>query len=69
VATGSRDLTARLWDLPVAMDGPPDSLKHWIRELTGLALDDRDVVHSLDPAEWREIAKASKIVGRQEGQS
>jgi hypothetical protein len=51
------------------MDGPPDSLKHWIRELTGLALDDRDVVHSLDPAEWREIAKASKIVGRQEGQS
>ena len=53
VITGSRDGTARFWD--VATELLPDDLErvaNWVEVLTGLTLDETDSIQILDNAAW-----------------
>jgi WD40 repeat protein len=48
LASGGRDETARLWWLPKEMSGDPEHLTQWARQLTGLELDDSDVIRKVE---------------------
>ena len=53
VLTGSRDKTARLWDVSELPDNP-QHIATWVEVLTGLELDELGAVKVLDTATWRE---------------
>jgi len=57
VLTGSADVglgngKARLWQVPPAVEGPPQRITLWTQVLTLLELDDDGHVHVLDAAAW-----------------
>jgi WD40 repeat protein len=52
--TGSADNSARLWDVPEAVEGDDERIDCWIHVLTGLEFDAHDAIRPLDTAAWRE---------------
>ena len=50
--TGSRDGTARIWDVPADLAEDLDRIANWIEALTGLSLDGSSDVRVLDNTEW-----------------
>jgi WD40 repeat protein len=55
LATGGNDNTAYIWTLPSEKPGAPGDIEREIQVVTGLKLDDNDVVHWLDADEWQAI--------------
>jgi WD40 repeat protein len=60
LATASRDRTARLWQVPNDLPGDPGAVERAVRALTGQALDERNVVHWLEPDAWRATAGSAE---------
>jgi eukaryotic-like serine/threonine-protein kinase len=54
ILSGSVDKTVRLWELPTPVQGDVDRITLWLQVLTGMELDENDVFHVLDAAEWQE---------------
>jgi WD40 repeat protein len=54
ILSGGADKTARLWELPTPVHGDVDLITLWVQVLTGMELDENDVFHVLDAAEWQE---------------
>ncbi len=52
-----RDGTARLWQVPEALEGDAAQLMLWAEARSGLRLDEHDVVVPLSDAEWLERRK------------
>jgi WD40 repeat protein/tRNA A-37 threonylcarbamoyl transferase component Bud32 len=52
--TGSEDGTARVWQLPAAMEGGASQILRRLQVLTGLGLDERGPARLLDVATWHE---------------
>jgi WD40 repeat protein len=63
--TGSEDGTARLWDLNQPVTEDADRIVLWAEVLTGLELDDYDVVHVLKAARWHERRQHLEVLKRQ----
>ena len=53
VLTGSRDTTARIRELPPPVEGDPRAVALWVQVITGMTLDDGDVVRALGVDEWK----------------
>jgi WD40 repeat protein len=62
LVTGSEDKTARCWEVPTPLTGPPEQIVHTLQVAHGLELDAQGVVEPLPPATWwrlrREILAA-----------
>ncbi len=52
--TGSEDGTARVWQLPAALEGEASQIISRLQVLTGLGLDERGPARLLDVATWQE---------------
>jgi WD40 repeat protein len=63
ILSGSVDQTARLWELPTRVQGDAERLSLWIQVLTGMELDENDVFHVLDAAEWQERRQRLEELG------
>ena len=57
--TGSEDGTARVWQLPAAMEGGASQIISRLQVLTGLELDERGSDRLLDVATWHERRRPS----------
>jgi WD40 repeat protein/serine/threonine protein kinase len=53
VLSGGVDKTVRLWELPTPVPGYADRISLWVAVLTGMELDENDVFHVLDAADWQ----------------
>jgi WD40 repeat protein len=53
ILTGSRDTTATLRQLPPPVEGDPRTVALWAQVITGMTLDDADVVRALAVDEWQ----------------
>ena len=54
ILSGSVDKTVRLWELPTPVQGDVDRISLWVQVLTGMELDENDVFHVLDAADWQQ---------------
>jgi WD40 repeat protein len=52
--TGSDDGTARLWAVPVPVEGKPEQVRVWVETLSGMRLDPEVGVQELDEPTWRQ---------------
>jgi hypothetical protein len=66
VLTGSFDRSARLSEVPTAVEGEPQQIALWVQVLTGMELDNNGVFHALSAEEWhqrkRRLAESSDAV-------
>jgi hypothetical protein len=46
--------TVRVWELPTPVQGDVDRIVLWVQVLTGMELDENDVFHVLDAADWQQ---------------
>jgi eukaryotic-like serine/threonine-protein kinase len=53
ILTGSRDMTACIQDLPRPVEGDPRRVTLWAQVMTGMMLDDGDVVRAMGVDEWK----------------
>src|SRR5262249_61843279 len=58
--TGSQDGTARVWQLPAALEGGAPQIISRLQVLTGLGLDERGPDRLLDIATWHERRRSSE---------
>jgi eukaryotic-like serine/threonine-protein kinase len=70
VLTASQDKTARIWELPVPLQGPRDQIVLWTKVSTGMAIGNDGLVRVMDFGAWRENYEllekfGSAISGRQ----
>jgi WD40 repeat protein/serine/threonine protein kinase len=63
IVSGSVDKTARMWELPAPVQGEVERIAHWVQVLTGMELDENDVFHVLDAAEWQERRQRLEELG------
>src|SRR5262249_19393215 len=63
ILSGSVDKTVRLWELPTPVQGDADRISLWVAVLTGMELDENDVFHVLDAAEWQERRQRLEELG------
>jgi WD40 repeat protein/serine/threonine protein kinase len=54
ILAGSLDKIARLWELPTPVQGDAERISLWVQVLTGMELDENDVFHVLDAADWQQ---------------
>jgi WD40 repeat protein len=63
VLTGSRDGTARLWRVPVPIEGDVDRITLWTQVITGMELDEWGTIRFLDGQRWREYRERLQGLG------
>jgi tetratricopeptide (TPR) repeat protein len=63
VFTGSGEQTARLWKVPVALEGSSEWIKVWTQVLTGTELDPHGVVEPLNGKAWQQRRKLLAQLG------
>ena len=63
VVTASNDKTARVWALPVPVEGTVKQTALWTKVLTGMQLDENGVVHVLDFQTWRQCRQELEVLG------
>ena len=52
IVTASNDRTARLWGVPVPVEGTAERILLWTKVITGMEIDSFGVVHLLDFERW-----------------
>jgi tetratricopeptide (TPR) repeat protein len=57
VVTGSKDYTARLWQMPVAVRADARRIRVWTQVLTGTEMDEHGSLHVLDAKTWHKRRK------------
>jgi WD40 repeat protein/serine/threonine protein kinase len=57
------NVSARLWNIPAPLAGSPEQIEVWVQVLTGLELDEYNVVRSLDAAGWKERCRRLADLG------
>jgi WD40 repeat protein len=63
VITGSRDKTARLWDVAAALPDELARVATWVQVRTGLELDELGSARMLDSAAWLQRREKFKQLG------
>jgi WD40 repeat protein len=63
ILSASVDKTVRMWELPTPVQGDVDRISLWVAVLTGMELDENDVFHVLDAAEWQERRQRLEELG------
>jgi WD40 repeat protein len=67
LATGSLDLTARLWDVMTPLPDDPARIGRWVEVLTGMALDTHanstGIVLRLEARAWQESRRRLDSAG------
>ena len=61
--TGSRDETARVWNLPEKLIGSPQRLSVWIQTLCGMELTSNEALGLLAPEEWKKRCQVLEQLG------
>ena len=54
ILTGSDDKTAQLWNMAVPLEGGIEQIDVWTQLITGMELDENNVVGFLDGDKWRQ---------------
>jgi WD40 repeat protein len=63
VATASDDKTARLWQVPQAVNGDLRRITAWVQVITGLELEASGSVRFLDAETWQERCRRLDELG------
>ena len=53
IVTGTAKGTARLWQLPAALNADLQTITTWVDTITGLSVDDQGAIYPLDSAAWQ----------------
>jgi WD40 repeat protein len=63
VLTGSYDKTARLWKVPLPIEGEVDRIMLWTKVVTGMELDEWGSIRFLDDRTWRRYREELERLG------
>jgi WD40 repeat protein len=63
VLTGSYDKTARLWKVPLPIEGEVDRIMLWTKVITGMELDEWGSIRFLDDSTWRRYRRELQQLG------